>query len=163
MDFCPPPLPPWKYAVVCQCLFPHCTWHASFRVCPSPPRKILNWLRMAWNGEKSKKKKLPLGDPHPKKTWKNFDYNWNFFFRDFQFSRRFRWFWTTFKKILKKILEIFLSFFSGGGVTKGKIFFFDFLPFQAILSQFFGIQCCGAGTENSKIILAPAPQPAICP
>ena len=57
---------------------------------------------------------------------------------------------------------LFLSFFSGrGGITKGKIFFFDFLPFQAILSRFwiFPIFCKidligGGGAGGGQKILA---------
>ena len=73
-----------------------------------------------------------------KKIWK----------KNFEFFSRFRWFWTTFKKFSKK------NFF-WGGVTKGQIFFFDFSPFQAILSRFcfFPIFCkidpIGGWTKSS--------------
>ena len=124
MDFCTShPLPPWKYAVVCQCLFPHCTWHASFRVCPSPPEKF--WIDTEWleTARNRRKKICHLVTPTRKKLRKISIIAEIFFFRDFQFSRRFRWFWTTFKKFLKINFENFSKFFSGGGHQGAKIFF----------------------------------------
>ena len=73
--------------------------------------KIQNQLRMAWNGEKSRKKILPLGDPPPEKNLEKFS----------------KFFWKLFRIIwnVKKIENLekknfsynrnFSKFFSGGG------------------------------------------------
>ena len=138
MDFCTPPGPPpphgsMQWYVSAYFRTAHDTPHSVSA--PPPPRKILNWLRMAWNGEKSKKKNCHLVTPTRKKLRKISIITENFFFEIFNFldvsddSEQLS------KKLWKKFLEIFLSFFSGG-VTKEKIFFFDFSPFQAILSRF---------------------------
>ena len=61
----------------------------------------------------------------------------------------------------EQLLKNFQNKFFFGGVTKGQIFFFDFSPFQAILSRFwiFPIFCkidlIGGGGQKSSLAILP--------